>query len=378
MMPVKVNVLFLLNSLCFGGAEKHVISLLNGLDKNKFGLSLGYLKDNTTLLSQIETKNLNDVFCCHVAKKIDFTALKQIAQHVDEHDVDIIVSTNEYPLIYSFLTRFLSKRKPAMLEVFHTTEQFGLKNKLKMLVYRPLFRVQAKLVYVCEAQRSYWRKKGLRAQADMVIHNGVDTAHFRDVWPDEQKAAIRSDYGIATTDYLIGICAALRSEKAHTDLLKALRLLKQSDVPVKCLIIGDGVERKNIERQVINLGLEHSVVITGYQEDVRPLITACDVMAIVSHTETFSIAALEAMSLGKPMVMSDIGGAREQVTPGYNGQLFQAGDIDGLVMALADLSDAGKRSLFGERCRESVVNQFSLQGMVDRFEEVLMQTGTVT
>ena len=83
------------------------------------------------------------------------------------------------------------------------------------------------------------------------------------------------------------------------------------------MIIGDGPLREAIERDVARLGLSGEVRITGFQSDVREWLTACDVVALLSTAiETFSIAVLEAMAMGKPMIMSDIGGAREQVEHG--------------------------------------------------------------
>ncbi len=248
-----------------------------------------------------------------------------------------------------------------------------------MIVYRPLFLLQQKLIYVCETKRAYWRKRWVRARSDLVIHNGVDTQHFKDTWTIEQKAAVRGKYSFDQSDYVIGICAALRPEKAHGDLLVAVHKLKLVGINAKCLIIGDGVERHNIEQQIIELELDDDVFITGFKEDVRPLIAACNVMAIVSHSvETFSIAALESMSLGKSMVMSTIGGAREQIKPGRNGYLYRAGDIEGLAQALANLVEKDKQVKFGEKSRELVTDNFSLEKMIDRYESALTDAGVTS
>ncbi len=372
-MKTQVNVLFLLNSLCIGGAEKHAISLLNNLDLDNFKLSLGYLKNNTTMLSQINSTRGIDVFHCNVTKKVDFSAAKKIAKHVDTHDIDIIISTNQYPLLYSLLSKLLSEKRPKIIEVFHTTELLGIKSKLQMCLYKQLFRFSDQLVYVCNSQQDYWMKKGMKAKSVHVIHNGIDTEYFKDYWSEKEKSDIRSTYNISNQDYLIGISAALRKEKAHGDLLQAISQLKQTGVPVKCLIIGDGVERKNIEEKILNLGLENDVYITGYQQDVRPLLVTCDVMVITSRAvETFSIAALEAMSLGLPLIMSDIGGAKEQVKNDYNGYLFRPGNINELKSALQSLKNRTKRKLFGQRSRQIITQQFMQQKMIQQFEQLLM------
>jgi glycosyltransferase involved in cell wall biosynthesis len=88
---------------------------------------------------------------------------------------------------------------------------------------------------------------------------------------------------------------------------------------------------------------------------VRADLAACDVVSLVSVTETFSIAALEAMAMARPLIMSDVGGAREQVVPGETGWLFPAGDVDALSRCLVEASDRRRLSAFGDAARARAV-----------------------
>jgi glycosyltransferase involved in cell wall biosynthesis len=88
--------------------------------------------------------------------------------------------------------------------------------------------------------------------------------------------------------------------------------------------------------------------------------------------ETFSLAALEAMALGKPVVLSDIGGAAEMIRPGESGFLFPVGDTGALVDCLARLVDHGERERMGRQARARVEALFSEKTMVDRYEELLL------
>jgi len=138
-------------------------------------------------------------------------------------------------------------------------------------------------------------------------------------------------------------------------------------------MIGDGVTRPAIEARARSLDLEGDVVITGLQPDVRPYVAACDVVVLCSDAvETFSLAALEAMALGKPVVHSDIGGAAEMIRPGENGFLFPVGDTEALVDRLARLSDRAGRERMGRKARETIEARFSERVMVDRYERLLL------
>src|SRR4051812_24657011 len=105
----RINLLFIVNSLDFGGAEKHTISLLNSLDTGRFRLSLAYLKSEKTLLAQLDMSRLEGgVFCCNVKKKIDFAAIRLLASTIRNDDIDIVVCVNNYSLLYGWLARVIS------------------------------------------------------------------------------------------------------------------------------------------------------------------------------------------------------------------------------------------------------------------------------
>jgi glycosyltransferase involved in cell wall biosynthesis len=118
----------------------------------------------------------------------------------------------------------------------------------------------------------------------------------------------------------------------------------------------------------------HALVITGFQNDVRPFIAAADIVVLCSTSvETLSLAALEAMALCRPIVLSDIGGAAEMITPGANGYLFRAGDTAALIQQLALLANRSERVRMGRRAREKVETVFSEEKMIDRYDQTLQQ-----
>jgi glycosyltransferase involved in cell wall biosynthesis len=370
----RINLLFIVNSLGFGGAEKHVVTLANTLDVSRFKLTLAYLKNEDDLLPQIDIDRIDGrVACCHVSKKVDLSAIRQLAQLIRDDEIDVVVCTNAFSLLYGWLARLFARIYPRLVVVFHTTELDSMKDKFQMLFYRPLFWISDMLVYVCENQRTHWESRGLWARRSTVIHNGIDTAYFADRFSPETKSELRIRYGFLPSDYLVGICALLRPEKAHIDLLRAISALRESGADVKCLLIGDGPMRAEIESEISNLGLASHVSITGFLTDVRPAIAACSVMTLVSHhVETFSIAALEAMALGKAMVMTEIGGANEQVVNGENGYLYARGDILALTRALRHLMESQRRDRMGTRASTRVAQQFSLGGMVDAYDQLFV------
>ncbi len=105
---------------------------------------------------------------------------------------------------------------------------------------------------------------------------------------------------------------------------------------------------------------------------MRADLAACDAVALVSvAVETFSIAALEAMAMAKPLIMSDIGGAREQVEPGRTGWLFPPGDVEALARCLEAAGDRALLHAMGRHSRERVVRDYAMEAMIERYVSLL-------
>jgi glycosyltransferase involved in cell wall biosynthesis len=370
----RIHLLFIVNSLGYGGAEKHVVTLANKLDTSRFKLSLAYLKAEVDLIPQLDIARFGGrIFCCNVTKRFDGQAVRRLADHIRDEKVHVLVCTNEFSLLYGWLARITAGLRPRVVAVFHSTQLNTTKDKLQMLFYRPLFWLSDMLVYVCENQKTFWKSRALWARQEAVIHNGIDTDLFDDRYTQEAKSSLRKCYGFHPDDFVVGLCALIRPEKAHVDLLRAVRILRQAGLNVKCLLIGDGPQRLQVEERIASLGLASHVGITGLLSDVRPSVAACSVMALVSHQETFSISALESMALGKAMIMSAIGGAKGQIVHGEDGYLYERGDITGLVDALLRLMESGNRTRLGARARSKVVLSFSVGAMVEAYDRLFVR-----
>ena len=134
--------------------------------------------------------------------------------------------------------------------------------------------------------------------------------------------------------------ANFRVEKAHGDLLKAAALVRRSVPDVRFLLVGQGPLEDQVRRQAEQLGLGDTVIFAGFREDVPRLAAALDVFALSSRHEGLSIALMEAMALGRPPVVTSVGGLPELVTHDRHGLLVPPGDpaalAAGIVTVLQD------------------------------------------
>lgn len=372
-----MRLLFLTGSLVHGGAERHAITLANRLAERGHACHFAYVKDDPSQLGRLRLGPAGTVQCLYAGRYLDPEALARLRKLFVRTRPGVVFAANPYALMYASLANRLSGARAPLAVAFHSTLYRNLRERLQMLAYRPLFWAADCAVFVCEAQRRHWRRRRVHGRRDAVIHNGVDLAYWQPCGADERRR-LRGALGFGDADYVVGLSAVLRPEKNPAQLVEAIALLNRRARAgsARALFIGDGPLRGEIEARARRLGVAAQVSITGLQHDVRPFLSACDAVALTSSTEALSLAAIEAMALGLPVVHSEVGGAAELVRPGRNGFLFPAGDTPALVERLAKLADPRARARMGARARETVEAQFSERAMVDRYERILLELET--
>jgi glycosyltransferase involved in cell wall biosynthesis len=363
---------FVTGSLPHGGAERHTISLLRTLAARGHECHAVCVKPTQVGAADLALPASSSLQVLAASRYLDSGAIRRFAGWLERTRPQAIVAANGYALMYASLASAMLDRRPRLLAVWHSTQLPNMREWLQMLAYRPLFWRSDGMVFLCERQKRYWRRRGLFARRMAVIPNGIDAEHFSDrrgQWP---ATAARARLGFAPDDVVIGLPALFRPEKNHVQLVEAVCTLRRMGIPARALMIGDGSQRPAVESRAARLGVAEHVVITGMHADVRPFLAACDIVTLCSLAEAFSLAALEAMAMGKPLVLSEVGGAAEMVEPGWNGLLFRARDSGAYVNCLTRLSDLPSARRMGSNARRAVEECFSDTVMTDRYENLLV------
>ena len=152
-----------------------------------------------------------------------------------------------------------------------------------------------------------------------------------------------------------------RPVKRVMDQVEIFNLVRQ-EIPATMVFIGDGPDRGPVEEQCRRLGLDKDVIFHQGGGDVAALLSGADVFLLTSETESFGLAALEAMSCEVPVVSTRVGGVPELVDDGVNGFLCPPGDIEFMAdRTLALLKDDGMRQDFARHGREKVLKEFDIE-----------------
>jgi glycosyltransferase involved in cell wall biosynthesis len=199
---------------------------------------------------------------------------------------------------------------------------------------------------------------GWPAEKVEVSYNAVDVARFEVQAP----AGLRGELG-GEGRPLVLTPARLDAQKGHRVLFEAI-----AQVPdALFLLAGEGPERDALEALAEERGIAHRVRFLGRREDVPQLLATCDVFALPSLYEGSSLAVLEAMAAGIPVVSSAIGGTDELIEDGRSGLLVPPGDAEALAVALRRvLDDQALRRSLAAQARERVEEGLTREQMASR------------
>ncbi len=170
---------------------------------------------------------------------------------------------------------------------------------------------------------------------------------------------------------VIGVVARLSEEKRHVDLLDAMKRVRESFPRARLLVVGDGPLAGRLQGYARKIGLSDAVEFAGYRKEVFDELARMDLFVLPSRTEGLSVAIVEAMASGLPVVASDVGGISEVVEDGRTGLLvppFQPNKLAGALISI--LGDPVKARLMGERGRQIVEERFHFRNFVQAHERM--------
>jgi len=207
-----------------------------------------------------------------------------------------------------------------------------------------------RIITVSDAVKRVLVEDGVDKARIETIRSGFITGEFTGEYTRDD---LRRELGIPGGAVVIATVAALVPHKSHNDLLKAAHLVVRKHPEVLFLLAGEGELRASIEKNIVNLGLEKSVILLGFVEDIEKVYRAADIFAISSREEGLCTSILDAMYFGLPVVATSAGGIPELVQDEVNGLIVPVGDYMQFAEKLEYLiENPERRSVMGARSKE--------------------------
>ena len=295
-------------------------------------------------------------------------AVARIARLARRHRADLIVGWMVKSQLYAGPAALLARLPVVWYQLGAPHERGWLERAATALPARGVIAVSRSAADAQERIRPRRRTE--------VVHPGVDLRRF-DAAALPAPATARAQLGLAPDGPLIGIVGRLQHWKGIHVLVEAMAHVRAAHPDARCVIVGGRHDLEPgypalVERRIAALGLGDAVTLAGPQADVATWMQAMDVVVHASDREPFGIVILEAMALGKPVVVGAGGGPREIVRDGVDGLLAPFGDVAALAGAIGRFLDESQLARTVGAAARARAAQFDVRRFAENVERAVL------
>jgi glycosyltransferase involved in cell wall biosynthesis len=349
-----------------GGAESVLLALATRIDSSHFR-SLVLLPHEGWLQEKLQEKGI-PVFLAQSSAWYDLRLPRAMARLVRQEKVHLIHSHLADQNFYSCLVGRLTGARTVV--TYHGSPSWPKADKLRCAIKLWFVRRWADAVVVVS---DYLKQslRDLKFPADRIvrIHNGVDMGRFTPSPAGRLRTELRCQNGTK----LIGMVANLRESKGHEYFIQAARKVTDAMPQTRFVAIGEidqGIA-KRLQDLVRQMSLQDRFSFLGFREDVPDILSDLDLFVLSSVSEGFSLATIEAMAVGKPVIVTRSGGPQEIIEDGRTGYLTPPADPDALAEKICELLANPKRAAgLAQTARAKVASTFTLERMIRDYERV--------
>ena len=363
-----MRILYVIESLEFGGAEKMLVSLANGFAQ-EHSVTVCCIKTTGALRPELDPRIR--VICLEKPEGAAYGLVFRLWRLMREGRYDVL-HTHNWSVFAECGVAAILARIPIRVHTSHgryesvrTTLGGRVKRWLRHRLERVVSYGYSQVVTVSDSiQQAIGEAVGIPASRLITIHNGID--------PGEP---VRERTRTATTFVSVG---RLVSIKRHDVMIEAFAEIVRECPDARLVVVGDGPERSRLEQLIRRCGVEGKVKLTGFRQDIPDLLADADIFLLTSGYEGISIALLEAMRAGLPSIATRVGGIPETIVDGQTGLLVDLADTDALRRAMAALGrDTERRAGMSREARSLLEREFSLDRMRSRYRRLYLARSAV-
>ena len=377
-MKKKIKILFVIDGLDTGGAEKLLVNTLYELDKEIFSPTVFLKEFNGTYNKEVRSMGI-PLFELHSTKFCDFVAIIKLIRYINNEKIDI-VHTNLFGS--DIIGRIAGKlaNVPLIFSTYLNVYSWKKSRNLKIRIKTWIDKVTAKyfcdkLIAVSEDVRDFHIETlKLNKNKFSVLVPGINLNEFQltDNFSLNKK---KLELGIDINSFVVVVVGVLSEQKGHKYLIEAAPsvLIKYPDT--RFLIIGPGPLRQELEQMTKNKGVSNEFIFTGFSENLVDLLAISNVFISCSLWEGLPQTVIEAMAMNKPVIATKVGGLPELIQDGKSGILIPPSDPSAIVDSIISIRENKKiaQNLSTEG-RKVVEEYFSVKVMVNKLQELYLKT----
>jgi glycosyltransferase involved in cell wall biosynthesis len=358
-----------------GGTERQTAQLTRLLcESGRYNVHVAALRPEGPLREDVERLGFREIPSFPLTSFYDrqmAAQLRRFARYVREQKIEIVHAHDFYTNIFGMTGATLA-RVPVRLASRRETD--GIRSRAQRFVERRAYDLSHAVVANAEAVRAQLLREGLKPEKVWTIYNGLDTSRLAVPHGLTREAALQM-LGLPRGEgrrFVTIVANMLHPMKDQATFLRAARRVRNEMPEAFFVLAGDGRLVESLRALASELGLEHDTLFTGRCAHVAELLSISDVCVLSSKgVEGLSNSILEYMAAGRPVVATDIGGAREALVEGETGYLVAAEDDATMAARIISLlrEPEGAREM-GERGRRVVAEKFSCEARLERTEKL--------
>lgn len=384
---MKLRVLQLIDSFDQGGSERQALELTRLLhDSGRYEVFLASQKPDGVLRGSIADLKLGKVPAYPLTSFYDRNAMDQLrrfVRYLKQSKIDLLHTHDFYTNIFGMTAGLLAGVK---VRIASRRETNGMRSASQERAQRLAYSLAHQIVANSDSVKRKLLEEGVREDRITVIHNGLNPERVLAPENGSRKNVLRG-LGLRgdsiSTQRFVTIVANMRHEvKDYPMFLRAAQRVSSAVPGVAFLLAGEGELQESLKQLAAQLEIAGNTFFLGRCEDLAALLSVSDVCVLSSNAEGFSNSILEYMAAGRPVVATDVGGAREAIIEGETGYTVPAGNDELMGERIVSLlRDPDRAHLLGEQGRRVVEEKFSSEALLRNTEALyqrLLTSGTTS
>jgi glycosyltransferase involved in cell wall biosynthesis len=362
----KVKVLHITYDMRIGGTEMVIKNLIKGINHELFDMSIYCIEEPIGPWGRDLESNGIQITAQARQPGFDNSLIFAIRKHIKNNKIDVLHCHQYTPWVYGVLAAFGTKTKVIFTE--HGRFYPDSSSWKRKLINPWLCRITDHITSISKAtKKALVEFENIYESNIKVIYNGIKKPEVVKDKVDE----LRLKLGISKDTKILGTIARLDPIKNHSMMLDAFSIVLKEHPDTVLIIVGDGEERKNIENKIRQLNIEDKVIMAGYEPQPQHYLALMDIFLLSSLSEGTSMTLLEAMSLGKPCVVTDAGGNKEIISDHHNGLVTPNNDADMFALGIKKLlHNSETLEHYGNNAKNRFTELFSVTSMTEHFQQI--------